>query len=80
MVLFQRRFPAHGREWLISHHYNHFLPFKCIIIFRNGYSFETSLLLSIFLGMFGADRFYLGYPAIGLFKMCTLGCMFIGKY
>lgn len=45
----------------------------------NGYSFETSLLLSIFLGMFGADRFYLGYPAIGLFKMCTLGCMFLGQ-
>lgn len=29
--------------------------------------------------MFGADRFYLGYPAIGLFKLCTLGCMFLGK-
>jgi TM2 domain-containing membrane protein YozV len=29
--------------------------------------------------MFGADRFYLGYPAIGLFKLCTLGCMFLGN-
>jgi len=45
----------------------------------NGYSFETSLLLSIFLGMFGVDRFYLGYPAIGLAKFCTLGFMFLGQ-
>ncbi|CAG9865167.1 unnamed protein product [Phyllotreta striolata] len=45
----------------------------------NGYSFETTLLLSIFLGMFGVDRFYLGYPAIGLLKFCTLGFMFLGQ-
>lgn len=45
----------------------------------NGYSFETALLLSVFLGMFGADRFYLGYPAIGLAKFCTLGFMFLGQ-
>lgn len=48
-------------------------------IFRNGYSFETALLLSVFLGMFGADRFYLGYPAIGLAKFCTFGFMFLGQ-
>lgn len=29
--------------------------------------------------MFGADRFYLGYPAIGLLKLCTLGFMFLGQ-
>ncbi|XP_014245099.1 TM2 domain-containing protein CG10795 [Cimex lectularius] len=45
----------------------------------NGHSFETALLLSIFLGMFGVDRFYLGYPAIGLLKFCTLGFMFLGQ-
>lgn len=45
----------------------------------NGYSFETALLLSVFLGMFGVDRFYLGYPAIGLLKFCTLGFMFLGQ-
>ncbi|BES90513.1 TM2 domain [Nesidiocoris tenuis] len=47
--------------------------------YTNGYSFETALLLSIFLGMFGADRFYLGYPALGLLKFCTLGFMFLGS-
>ncbi|XP_037582162.1 TM2 domain-containing protein CG10795 [Dermacentor silvarum] len=47
--------------------------------YTNGYSFETALLLSVFLGMFGVDRFYLGYPAVGLAKFCTLGFMFLGQ-
>ncbi|KAK7100034.1 hypothetical protein V1264_023045 [Littorina saxatilis] len=45
----------------------------------NGHSFENALLLSVFLGMFGVDRFYLGYPAIGLVKFATLGFMFLGQ-
>uniref|UniRef100_T1K0D6 TM2 domain-containing protein n=2 Tax=Tetranychus urticae TaxID=32264 RepID=T1K0D6_TETUR len=49
-------------------------------LYTNGYYFETALLLSIFLGMFGADRFYLGYPAIGLLKLCTFGCFFILQF
>lgn len=55
------------------------LQTKMFLRSRNGYSFETALLLSIFLGMFGADRFYLGYPALGLLKFCTLGFMFLGS-
>ncbi|XP_046443668.1 TM2 domain-containing protein CG10795-like [Daphnia pulex] len=58
---------------------NNTFPKEIPCLWTNGYSFETSLLLSVFLGMFGADRFYLGYPAIGLFKLCTLGCMFLGQ-
>lgn len=57
-----------------------YLDAKLIFFFcSNGYHFDTALLLSIFLGMFGIDRFYLGYPAIGLLKFCTFGFMFLGQ-
>lgn len=46
----------------------------------NDKSFNTALLLSIFFGMFGIDRFYLGYPAIGLFKLCTFGFFMIFQF
>lgn len=40
---------------------------------------DTVLLLSVFTGMFGLDRFYLGYYGMGLLKACTLGGFFIGQ-
>lgn len=56
----------------------HFI-FQQACQYTSGHSFQTSLLLAIFLGMFGADRFYLGYYAIGLLKFCTFGFMLIGQ-
>ncbi len=48
--------------------------------YTTGYYYNTTLLLSIFLGMFGLDRLYLGYPALALLKFCTVGLLFIGHF
>lgn len=46
--------------------------------FVTKYHYQTAVLFSIFLGFLGVDRFYLGYVAFGVIKLCTFGLMFIG--
>jgi TM2 domain-containing membrane protein YozV len=36
-------------------------------------SFSTAVLLSLFLGGLGIDRFYLGYTGVGVAKLLTVG-------
>uniref|UniRef100_A0A8C4NLL0 TM2 domain containing 1 n=1 Tax=Eptatretus burgeri TaxID=7764 RepID=A0A8C4NLL0_EPTBU len=57
------------------------MAFQKSIICRNtsGYRYTVAVALSLFLGWLGADRFYLGYPALGLLKFCTIGFCGIGS-
>ncbi|TSK53709.1 TM2 domain-containing protein 1 [Bagarius yarrelli] len=55
------------------------LPYSRYQQFRTGYSYKVAVALSLFLGWLGADRFYLGYPALGLLKFCTVGFCGIGS-
>lgn len=40
---------------------------------------STALMLSIFAGSFGADRFYIGDAGLGVAKLLTCGGLFVWK-
>lgn len=42
-----------------------------------GTRFDVAMGLSVFLGIFGIDRCYLGYPVAGAIKLFTLGGAFM---
>uniref|UniRef100_A0A8C8B2B7 TM2 domain containing 1 n=1 Tax=Otus sunia TaxID=257818 RepID=A0A8C8B2B7_9STRI len=64
-------------KFFTGHEVGFYKPIACRNV--NGYSYKVAVALSLFLGWLGADRFYLGYPALGLLKFCTVGFCGIGS-
>lgn len=46
----------------------------------SNYSFKKAFFLALFLGIFGMDKFYLGYKQLGKIKAATLGGLLLWAY
>jgi hypothetical protein len=53
-----------AQSWIVDDH-------RCFV--QGSVSYITAFATSLFFGIFGVDRYILGYPLLGTLKLMTLG-------
>lgn len=70
-IVYGRKYNNHIRKDILF--YISALILNIYEYYRNGYKFETAMILATLLGIFGIDRCYLGYITLGIFKFISCG-------